>query len=161
MFIPFLIDSVPSYASLSAKQRAAAVRTLYGALTERNPHDSGIPGLFPIFWEPKQKAYGSAAAFEITNQQLKWFRLIIDVKVDEHARGYCLTQAAKELGFAYFKHSLSEAAPVGGGLQTADGKRYKKPQSAIRSKTDTGANSTRFKGALLQPEVRIFRAATV
>jgi hypothetical protein len=154
-FFSFLSLNLPAYASLPAKQRAAAARILYVALVNPYPHSSGHQDVFPIFWKDKQKAFSSAEDFEKTNEQLKWFHCVIDVRVGKTARGYRLTQGAKDLGSAYFKQSLSATTPTVRGLETSDGKQYRRPQKAVRSLTADGGNSTRFKAALLQSDVRI------
>ena len=156
LFIKFLTDNAPEFADLPAKQQIAAADTLYGALTNRLSHNSRRADLFPIFWEDKQRAYGSAKAFETTNQQLIWFRLVLRARVKVRAQGYSLTARASKLGLAYFKQAISETAPTCGGfVKAADGTRYRKPQRAVRSLTANGANSTRFKAAQLQPEMKI------
>lgn len=179
-FIQYLSSNSPSFSCLPPDLQASTAQTLYAGFVNLHPHHMGNSNLFtdgveelwdsedfidsdlgvvsdcfPIFWKVKKKAFGSAATFDTINKLLGWFRLEIGAKVGEHARGYSLTDEARILAKTYFESTDSDPTPSTLGLVDEKGRRYRKPQNSVLSKTKNGGNSTRFRDICLKPEVVI------
>lgn len=164
LFIPaafrqHLISESPRFASQTHKIQLALTHTLYSAVLGRQPHPSDPDNLFPIHWKYKQKAFGSADAFNKLNEQLGWFDKIADPKVGKYATGYCVTAEGTAIAKRYFEQALTAKSVPGqktakAELEGEDGKSFVMPRRAIRSKTATGANAspTNF---ILSPLVKI------
>lgn len=162
-FISYLRDNDPIFSSLPPRIQNALASTLYGALTNQNPHKFGCDiGVFTIFWKEKQRLFGPASAFKELNDQIRWFTVFFPPGVGS-ATGYVLTDDAKALGRAYLEQSLqiplASFTAVDRGFTYSTGKAFRKAPQAVRSKMKSAkkriCNSTRFRNTSLRPSVSI------
>lgn len=140
-FFDYLRIACKVFANFPKEYLHPMAANLWAGTSTRMEH-SVHEGAFTMHWRSRQKMYGTAKRFHELNHTVGWFDLVEGAKPSENiAQAWRLTNTARTLVAGYFSRAHTERAEQASGLLTADGKIYRMPADAIRSRTTNGGNT--------------------
>ena len=140
-FFDHLRSACKVFASLPKEYLHPLAANLWTGTSTRMSH-SVHSDAFTMHWRSRQKMYGTAKSFHEMNRSIGWFELLEGAKPNDNiAQAWRLTNTARSLVAGYFSRAHVERSGQAGGLVTAEGKIYRMPTDAIRSRTTDGGNT--------------------